>query len=171
MAAGTRRAALGTVKEASPNDPFAARPDTYSVLSQRRSTITSPFAPDFAELRSWLEEAIRALRFVEIVTAVIALVTRMQGINVELTRQVSQLRRRRPRSETLERLERQLLLPFLKMVKTTERPANDDASDTEKPKPSRRGKHPGRARVPGASSETTSPCRATCACRWWCPTG
>lgn len=43
----------------------------------QRSTITSPHAPDFSELRSWLEQMVKALRFVELVAAVIALVTRM----------------------------------------------------------------------------------------------
>lgn len=117
----------------------------------QRSTITSPHAPDFAELRAWLEQMIKALRFVEVVAAVITLVTRMQGINAELTKQVSGLRRKRPRSETLERLERQLLLPFLKMVKATRaRPENenDGADETTPAKPNRKGKHPGRAALP-----------------------
>jgi hypothetical protein len=71
----------------------------------QRSTITSPHAPDFGELRSWLEQMLKALRFVELVAAVIALVTRMHGLNTELSKQLAGLRRKRPRSETLERLE------------------------------------------------------------------
>lgn len=116
----------------------------------QRSTITSPYAPDFAELRAWLEQMAKALKFVEMIAAVIALVTRMQGINAELTKQVSGLRRKRPRSETLERLERQLLLPFLKIVKTpARRPDNDaDAAGKTPDKTSRKGKHPGRAGFP-----------------------
>lgn len=112
----------------------------------QRSTITSPHAPDFGELRAWLEAMLKRLRFVEIVTAVIALVTRMQGINAQLVAQVAGLRRKRPRSETLERLERQLLLPFLKVVKASSAPPDNDAA--AKPKQSRRGKHPGRAALP-----------------------
>lgn len=116
----------------------------------QRSTIVSPHAPDFAELRSWLETMLKALRFVEVVTAVIALVTRMQGINAQLVAQVAGLRRKRPRSETLERLERQLLLPFFKVVKASSAPPENDAVDAGKrKKASRRGKHPGRAALPG----------------------
>jgi transposase len=114
----------------------------------QRSTITSPHAPDFAELRAWLETMLKALRFVEVVTAVIALVTRMQGLNAELVAQVSGLRRKRPRSETLERLERQLLLPFFKIVKASSAQPENDAADAKPRKASRRGKHPGRAALP-----------------------
>lgn len=116
----------------------------------QRTTITSPYAPDFHELRSWLLEMVKALKFVELVAAVIALVTRMHGINTELGKQLAGLRRKRPRSETLERLERQLLLPFLKIVKTpAQRPENDATGSGGKPdKPSRKGKHPGRAGFP-----------------------
>ena len=51
---------------------------------------------------------IAALRFVELVAAIVALIGRMRDINTELVKQLAQLRRARPRSETLERLERQL---------------------------------------------------------------
>lgn len=93
---------------------------------------------------------VKALRFVELVAAVIALVARMHGLNTELSKQLAGLRRKRPRSETLERLERQLLLPFLKTVKTpARRPDNDADGTAKKPdKPSRKGKHPGRAGFP-----------------------
>jgi transposase len=115
----------------------------------QRSTITSPHAPDFSELRGWLEQMVKALRFVELVAAVIALVARMHGLNTELSKQLAGLRRKRPRSETLERLERQLLLPFLKTVKTPARRPDNDADNAAKPdKPSRKGKHPGRAGFP-----------------------
>ena len=39
--------------------------DTHSVRMSQRSTITSPYAPDFAELRAWLEQVAKALKFVE----------------------------------------------------------------------------------------------------------
>jgi transposase len=74
--------------------------------------ITSPYAPDLAQVRMWLERMIKTLRFVELLTAIMTLVTRMASINAELVRQVTHLRRKRPRSETLDRLERQLPLSF-----------------------------------------------------------
>ena len=66
--------------------------------------ITSAYAPDFGELREWLQKMVAALRFAELIVAVVALFTRMGNINSELRKQVASLRKRRPRSETLERL-------------------------------------------------------------------
>jgi hypothetical protein len=48
-------------------------------------------------------------RFVELVVAIVAFVTRMRDINTELTRRLADMRRRRPKSETLGRVEAQLL--------------------------------------------------------------
>lgn len=78
-----------------------------------KQTPTSPYAPDLEELRSWLEKQVAAMKLVELVAAVIALVARMCAINLELTKRVAHLTRKRPRSETLERLERQLVLPLM----------------------------------------------------------
>src|SRR5438477_4069927 len=79
----------------------------------REPPITSPHDPDLGQVRAWLERMIAALRFIEIVTAIVALVSRMRDVNTELVKQLAHLRRKRPRSETLERLERQLVLPLL----------------------------------------------------------
>jgi transposase len=110
--------------------------------------ITSAYAPDLAEVRGWLERMIAALKFVELVAAVVALITRMQDINAELVRQLAHLRRKRPRSETLERIERQLALPLvgLFVVVSREPPKMTPSSTT--PKKSRKGRHPGRAALP-----------------------
>ena len=43
--------------------------------------ITSPHAPDLRQVRAWLEQMIAALRFVELVTAIMTLLTRMAEIN------------------------------------------------------------------------------------------
>lgn len=109
--------------------------------------ITSPYAPDLAEVRAWLERMIAALKFVELVTAIVALVSRMRDANTELTKQLASLRRKRPRSETLERLERQLMLPLVGIVVSIEKPKTPPADDT-KNKRSRKGRHPGRAAPP-----------------------
>jgi len=79
----------------------------------REPRITSPYAPDLAEVRVWLERMIAALKFVELVAAILTLIGRMRDVNTELAKQLANLRRKRPRSETLERLERQLMLPLL----------------------------------------------------------
>jgi transposase len=106
--------------------------------------ITSPYAPDLGEVRAFLERMIRALRFVELIRAILAFVTRVSEVNGELSKQLADLRQRRPRSESLERLERQLILPLgdlgVAAPTRTETPVRE--------RKSRKGRHPGRARLP-----------------------
>ena len=122
-----------------------------------RAAITSPHAPDIEDVRQWMETMIKGMRLVELVTAIIALVTRMRDLNTELTKRLTDLRRKRPRSETLARIERQLVLAFaVRIVDAAPVPApnevtppsDDPAPGKEGPKPSRRGRHPGRAALP-----------------------
>jgi len=106
--------------------------------------ITSPYAPDVGEVRVFLERMIKTLRFVELVAAIIAFVTRVCEVNGELSRKLAELRRRRPRSESLDRLERQLGLPLGELGgKPATRPTNPPHA-----KKSRKGRHPGRAALP-----------------------
>jgi transposase len=112
-----------------------------------RDQVTSAFAPDLDEVRAWLQKMIAALRFVELVTAVLALITRMRDLNTELIAQLAHLRRARPRSESLRRLEGQLMLPLDGLVPTAPKPKNNEAAADDK-KASRRGKHPGRSAPP-----------------------
>ena len=51
-------------------------------------------------------------QFLELVSTVLSLITRMASINAELTKQLTHLRRRKPRSETLDRLGRQMEFGF-----------------------------------------------------------
>ncbi len=112
------------------------------------SRITSPYAPDLGEVRAWLEKMIRTLRFVELITAIVAFIARVCEVNGELQKKLAELRRRRPRSETLERLERQLVLPLVHLVGSgASAPARADGAEP-KPKRSRKGRHPGRAPFP-----------------------
>jgi len=112
----------------------------------KRDHVTGAFAPDLDEVRTWLETMIAALRFVELVTAIVALIGRMRDLNTELVRQITHLRRRRPRSETLERLGRQLMLPGVTLIVTA--PAKPAEGQDEKKKRSSRA-HPGRNAPPG----------------------
>src|SRR4051794_18433746 len=59
---------------------------------------------------------VTAMKLVQLVAAMLALITRMRDINLELTKRVAHLTRKRPRAETLERLERQLVLPLPGLV-------------------------------------------------------
>jgi transposase len=114
-----------------------------------RPPITSPYAPDLGDVRAWLEKMIRTLRFVELVTAIVAFIARLCEVNGELSKRLAELRRRRPRSETLERLERQLVLPLGDAVAAASATASARADGIEpKPRRSRKGRHPGRAALP-----------------------
>ncbi len=104
---------------------------------------TSPYVPDLAALRAWLEKMVRAMKFLELVVAVVALVARMRDINLELTKRVAHLTRKRPRSETLERLERQLLLPLPGLVASAVKPP---AAAESKPQGAGKQRHGGGGR-------------------------
>ena len=106
--------------------------------------ITSPYAPDLGEVRAFLERMIRGLHFVELVAAIIAFVAKVCEVNGELSKKLADLRRRRPRSESLDRLERQLALPLAALgVAPARRPTKPPRE-----KKSRKGRHPGRAALP-----------------------
>src|SRR6266540_349294 len=97
-----------------------------------KQTPTSPYAPDLGELRAWLEQMVAAMKLVEVIAAVLALITRMRDINLELTKRVAHLTRKRPRSETLERLERQLVLPLPGLIPATKPVAKSPDADEKK---------------------------------------
>ncbi len=77
-----------------------------------KPAITSPYAPDLQKVRVWLEKKVAAALFVEMIVAILTLLERMRDINIELARKIAHMKRRRPPSETLARLERQLVLPM-----------------------------------------------------------
>ena len=53
------------------------------------------------ELRDWLEKLVKELQFARLISAVVALVTRLRDMNTVLTKQLANLRRARPRSERM----------------------------------------------------------------------
>jgi transposase len=109
--------------------------------------ITSAHRADLDEVRAWLEKMIKSLRFIELVAAVIALIARMRDINSDAMKQLANLRKKRPRSETLKRLTSQLAFAFASVAAQT--PKLKPEGDTPpKPKKSRKGRHPGRAPLP-----------------------
>lgn len=115
------------------------------------TAITSAQAPDIEDVRNWLQQMIKAMRFMEMVVAVVALITRMRDLNTELTRRLADLRRKRPRSETLARIERQMVFAFGIMAAVSDVPPEnkDEKAGAGKPrKKSRKGIHPGRAALP-----------------------
>lgn len=112
--------------------------------------ITSPYAPDLKEVRGWLETMVRAMRFLEMITAILAFIARLCEVNGELNKKLAELRQRRPRSETLERLARQLLLPFGTIPSAARGAGAPVRPKTDKRKlpRNRKGLHPGRAMLP-----------------------
>jgi hypothetical protein len=94
----------------------------------------SPYAPDMSKVRAWLEQMVKALKFLELVSAVVVLIGRMSSINAELTKQLTHLRRKRPRSETMDRLERQLQFRFETKAPVVKVDAKEEAKDESKPK-------------------------------------
>ncbi len=118
------------------------------------AAITSAHAPDVEDVRRWMEKMIKAMRLIELVTAVIALITRMRDVNTELTKRLADLRRKRPRSETMKRIERQLAFAFAALAsrskETTDQPETqeDGRAKKKREQKSRRGRHPGRAGLP-----------------------
>jgi transposase len=97
-------------------------------------------APDVDELRAWMKRMIAALRFAELVAVIVTFLVRIRKLNTDLARQVAQLKRRRPASETLARLERQLVLAFPGVVVVPARPKSKERRA--------RGKSPGRRGLP-----------------------
>jgi hypothetical protein len=115
------------------------------------AAITSVHAPDVDDVRQWMEKMIKAMRLVELVTAIVALITRMRDANTELTKRLADLRRKRPRSETLRRIENQLMFVFAARAPDQEEPAaaaSDERGKTTQKQPTRKGRHPGRAGLP-----------------------
>src|SRR5437773_6801509 len=121
------------------------------------ATVTSPYAPDVEDVRRWMEKMVKSLRFVELVAAILAFITRMRDINSDLTKRLADLRRKRPRSETLRRVEGQLLLNFAVIVPVIQEddPETESAAPSESGTPGaggvprkKRPGHPGRAALP-----------------------
>jgi hypothetical protein len=129
--------------------------------------ITSPYAPDLGEVRAWLEKMIRAMRFVELVAAIIAFVARLCEVNGELQKRLAELRRRRPRSEMLERLERQLVLPLAGLAGYAAVSGSTRGDGAKQNRPSAAA----RAAIPGAPASllTSSASRSSIRCRGSAP--
>lgn len=118
-----------------------------------RQTPTSSQVPDLEQLHAWLEGMVKSLRFVDLIIAVVALVAKMRDLNLELTKRIAHLTRKRPRSETLERLERQLVLPLSGLTAEHRKPADEADDPGDKPKKRRRsplsgGRNPFPAHLP-----------------------
>jgi transposase len=115
-----------------------------------RQTPTSSQVPDLDQLRAWLGSMVKSLRFVDLIIAVVALVAKMRGLNLQLTKRIAHLTRKRPRSETLERLERQLVLPLSGLTAERREPPTDLENNSKKRRrsPLAGGRNPFAAHLP-----------------------
>lgn len=102
-------------------------------------TITSPSHPDLAQVRAWLEKMVALSRFGDLILGILLLIERMHALNLALVKQIAHLRRARPRSETLARLEGQLTLPLSGLEPAQGNPAGESKPPLRK----RRGRRPG----------------------------
>ena len=113
------------------------------------AAITSAYTPDLKEVRTWIETMIAGLRFADLIVAIVGLIVRMRDINSELTVRLAKTRSRQPKSETLARVERQLLLVFAASDAAEEKKNEGPAANPEKKqKESRKGSHLGRNKLP-----------------------
>lgn len=121
-------------------------------MADEPERITSPYAPDLGEVGAFLERMIRGMRFIELVSAVPAYVTRTCEINGELSKTLADMRRSRPRSEVLARLQRQLPLFGASVA-----PAAKEAKPVAEVKNSRKGHHPRRDAAAAHSERVETP--------------
>lgn len=87
------------------------------------------------DLQSWLQDMVKQLAFTRLIAAVVALVTRLRDLNTELTKQLANLRRARPRSERLRTIEGQLLLPWTAAASSSQQtsPSGNGAGEKDSP--------------------------------------
>jgi transposase len=111
--------------------------------------VSRAVAPSNTEdLQSWLQDMVEQLAFTRLIAAIVALVTRLRDLNTDLTKQLANLRRARPRSERLRTIEGQLLLPWTAVASSSQQspPSGNGAGESSAP-----------ATAPGAEPSPLTP--------------
>jgi transposase len=106
-------------------------------------TITSAMTPDLGHVRRFITDMLSRGAIVELIAAIISLLSRMRDLNTELMAKLASKSRKRPPNESLRRL--QLELPLFMT------PAANDAKPPEREKKKRGAKKPhrhGRPKLP-----------------------
>ena len=106
--------------------------------------VTDTYAPDVEQVRQWLQGMVAKGRFLELIVAVVSLIARLRDLNTELMKGMAALKRKRPPSETLRRLENQLAFAFIEKVVRGSTEAMADDEEKKKKRRRRRPRHPGR---------------------------
>ena len=107
--------------------------------------ITSPTAPDLEDVARFLRDMLACGAFAALVTAVLALLSRMRDLNTELAARIAAKSRARPPSETLHRL--QMELPLLHP------PAANDGEAKPPPKEKKKKKRGAKTPTPHGRPE------------------
>ena len=105
-------------------------------------SITGIYQPDVERVRTWLHKMVAEGRFLELIVAVVSLIARLRDLNTDLMKRVAHLKRKRPPSETLSRVEAQLAFGFIDDM------VSDRSKERKRRGSRRRGKHPGRRPLP-----------------------
>jgi transposase len=86
--------------------------------SEKVNSITSVVDPDLGAVRRFIEGMLARGAIAALITAILALLTRMRDLNTELVRKLASTSRKRPPNEAMRRL--QLELPFLRTMAANE---------------------------------------------------
>ena len=87
---------------------WAIRPIDAMAKGEKETPITSAWSPDLDAVRRFIMDMIARRSFVALVSAVIALLSRMRDLNTELMARIASTSRKRPPSETMRRLQLEL---------------------------------------------------------------
>lgn len=106
--------------------------------SAKKDPITNAKAPDLDVVRCFMIDGIARGAVTAVITAVIALLSRMRDLNTELMARLASKSRKRPPSETRHRLQLELPLLMQAVVNDGAPPANDGGAPS-KPEKKKRG--------------------------------
>lgn len=102
--------------------------------------ITSEVDPDLGEVKRFIKARITEGAFAVLIAAILALLARMRDLNTELHKRLEASRRKRPPSETLQRL--QMELPFWVKKPDNDTQDSEAADESDKPKKERKKRGP-----------------------------
>ena len=120
------------VKSSFHSTTVPARRSRVSTCNDKPPVVTSAVDPDLAVVRAFILEMIAKGAIAALVTAILALLVRMRDLNTELMRKLASKSKKRPPSETMRRLQRELPLLWAP-------PANDVGPVLPKKEKKKRG--------------------------------
>jgi transposase len=107
--------------------------EAQAAVAEEVSLRGHALAPDLGVIRRFMMEMIARGMLVELVTAVLGLLSRMREVNAELVARIASKARKRPPSETLRRLQLELPLMFAAPANDLEGPPQRATAELEGP--------------------------------------